>query len=212
MKYRCFITLSKLRLWSRCLAIEKGRRKNVPIADFYFLFCEERDITVLENEFYFVCWCPAYSAIRKQNLFCAKANYNTFGNVVSAQRIAAYIYQALRLRSALVEGQNHENMFTIDGILWILNVLYLGLDALKYAINYFLVYSLSLSSKQETSTQCWTNVDPPSTTLAQHWTNIGSMSLVCWVYACLCALMCMYWWFKSVCTLAWRWYIYLCHG
>ena len=35
-------------------------------------------------------------------------------------------------------------------------------------------------SKHETSTQCWTNIGPPSTTLAQHWSNIGSMSRACW--------------------------------
>ena len=32
--------------------------------------------------------------------------------------------------------------------------------------------------KHETSTQCWSNVGPPSTTLAQHWFNIGWMSRV----------------------------------
>ena len=35
-------------------------------------------------------------------------------------------------------------------------------------------------SKHETLTQCWYNVDPPSATLAQHCTNIGFMSRVCW--------------------------------
>ena len=35
-------------------------------------------------------------------------------------------------------------------------------------------------SKHETSTQCWTNVVSPSTTLAQHWSSIGSMFRVRW--------------------------------
>ena len=35
-------------------------------------------------------------------------------------------------------------------------------------------------NKQETFSHCWVNVGPPSTTLAQHWTNHGSMSSVCW--------------------------------
>ena len=35
-------------------------------------------------------------------------------------------------------------------------------------------------SKHETFTQCWYNVGPSSTTLAQHCTNIGSTSCVCW--------------------------------
>ena len=39
---------------------------------------------------------------------------------------------------------------------------------------------LTSPSKNETSTQCCTNVGPPSTTLAQHWLNIGWMSRVCW--------------------------------
>ena len=36
-------------------------------------------------------------------------------------------------------------------------------------------------SKNETSTQSWTNVGPPSTMSAQHWSNNGSMCRVCWV-------------------------------
>ena len=38
----------------------------------------------------------------------------------------------------------------------------------------------SRPSKHKTFNQCWFNVGPPSTTTAQHWTNIGSMSRVCW--------------------------------
>ena len=38
-----------------------------------------------------------------------------------------------------------------------------------------------VASKHDTSTQYWTNVGPPSTTLAQHWSNIGWMYRVCWV-------------------------------
>ena len=39
-----------------------------------------------------------------------------------------------------------------------------------------------LPRKHETSTQCYTNVGPPSTTLARHWYNIGSMSRICWLW------------------------------
>ena len=35
-------------------------------------------------------------------------------------------------------------------------------------------------SKQDTTTECLTNVGPPSTTLAQHWSNIGWLCRVCW--------------------------------
>ena len=38
-------------------------------------------------------------------------------------------------------------------------------------------------SKHEALSHCWFNVGPPSTTLAQHWTNFGSMPRVCWDYA-----------------------------
>ena len=38
-----------------------------------------------------------------------------------------------------------------------------------------------IANKHDTSTQCLTNVGPPSTTLAQHWSNIGWMSRIYWV-------------------------------
>ena len=46
-------------------------------------------------------------------------------------------------------------------------------------------------NKHETSTQCWANVGPPSTTLAQHWSSIGSMSRVYW-FAWITQLQCYY--------------------
>ena len=36
--------------------------------------------------------------------------------------------------------------------------------------------------KHETMTQCWFDVGPSSTTLAQHQTNIGSTSRACWAW------------------------------
>ena len=36
-------------------------------------------------------------------------------------------------------------------------------------------------SDNESFTQCWYDVVPPSATLAQHHTNIGPASDVCWV-------------------------------
>ena len=39
---------------------------------------------------------------------------------------------------------------------------------------------LAHPDKQKTLIKCWFNVGPPSTTVAQHLTNIGSMSHVCW--------------------------------
>ena len=66
----------------------------------------------MEDEFHFVCYCPAYRAIRTHALFFEYANYNTFVNIMSTvdiktlQSIAAYIYQALKLRSPLVDEQN----------------------------------------------------------------------------------------------------------
>ena len=35
--------------------------------------------------------------------------------------------------------------------------------------------------KHKTWNQCWSNVDPLSTTLDQHLTNIDSTACVCWV-------------------------------
>ena len=45
----------------------------------------------------------------------------------------------------------------------------------------WILYWLKLPSKHDTSTQCKSNAGPPSTTLVQHWTNIGLMYRVCWV-------------------------------
>ena len=69
-----------------------------------------------------------------------------------------------------------------------------------------------LLSKHETLTQCWFNVGPSSTTLAQHWTSIESISCVFWVetlywhsrhrvknelinLCCTCLLRPTSWWF-----------------
>ena len=41
-------------------------------------------------------------------------------------------------------------------------------------------------SKHGTLIQCCSNVVPPSTTLGQHWSNIGSMGRVCWGRHSLC--------------------------
>ena len=62
------IALSKLRLSSHCLAIEKGRRKNVPISKRICSFCEGRDITVLEDEFHFMCCCPVQHTVQLENI------------------------------------------------------------------------------------------------------------------------------------------------
>ena len=37
-----------------------------------------------------------------------------------------------------------------------------------------------LPGVHETPTQCWIVVGPPSATLAQHWSSVGSASRVCW--------------------------------
>ena len=65
---------------------------------------------MLEAEFHLVCCCPAYSAIRTHYLFFEYVKYNIFTNIMSTvdikivpSIIAAYTYQSLKLRSALVE-------------------------------------------------------------------------------------------------------------
>ena len=55
----------------------------------------------------------------------------------------------------------------------------------------FFIYEQSVPSKHETLNQCWFNVGPPSTTSAQHWTNIGLMSHVCWVCRILASWNCI---------------------
>ena len=114
--------LNKLRLPRQCLAVEKGRKINVPITDEMLYFCEEVDITVLEDELHVVCWCPAYLAIRLYYVCFEYANYNTLVNSIwsmdtaAVQSIVAYTYQTLKLSSALVEDQNMLGQYHIPCI------------------------------------------------------------------------------------------------
>ena len=46
------------------------------------------------------------------------------------------------------------------------------------------MFIMEIPSEHQKLTQSWFNISPPSTTLGQHETNIGSTSHVCWV--CIC--------------------------
>ena len=50
-----------------------------------------------------------------------------------------------------------------------------------FNICFSIVYRSSLPSKHEALAQCWADVGPSSTTLAQHQPNIGPTPRVCWV-------------------------------
>ena len=43
------------------------------------------------------------------------------------------------------------------------------------------IYKWIWAAKHKTLNECWPNVRPPSTTLAQLYANIGSTSRVCWL-------------------------------
>ena len=47
-------------------------------------------------------------------------------------------------------------------------------------LSFFFIEKFYHPSKHDISTQCRTNVGPPSTPLAQHWSSTGSMCRVCW--------------------------------
>ena len=64
------------------------------------------------------------------------------------------------------------------------NITFLSCQRLRHRHNMQPTLCASLTSlptRHDTSIQCWTNVGPPSTTLAQHCSNIGSMCRVCWI-------------------------------
>ena len=101
--------LSRLRLSCHSLALEIGRHINRTISERICLFCKERDDIVLEDEFHFMCCCPTYNPLRKYYLSFEYGNYTLFVNIMSSnnnnivQKVAAYAYQAYKLRSVLLQ-------------------------------------------------------------------------------------------------------------
>jgi hypothetical protein len=101
------IALSRFRLSSHQLEIERGRYSNIPRDERKCRFCNRN---VIENEYHFLLVCPLYTSIRQKYL---KPYYNSWPTLNKFDRLMSscnkkeiinlskYIYFASRLRQDL---------------------------------------------------------------------------------------------------------------
>ena len=103
-KYK--IALTKFRLSSHDLAIERGRFENIPRNDRLCKYCNLR---MVENEYHFLLICPLYKDLRKKflpNFYCHWPTLNKFDDLMLKQsksivlRLSKYIYFAMKLRNS----------------------------------------------------------------------------------------------------------------
>lgn len=108
-KYRS--CLSKLRCSAHTLAIEKGRHKNVLVAERICTLCEQSGEIVLEDEYHFVLHCPTLAHLREQYQIVDMESYADFLKLLTSEdvqvqlRLAAFVYHASRLRCDLLSNR-----------------------------------------------------------------------------------------------------------
>ena len=101
------IALSRFRLSSHQLEIERGRYHDIARDERLCKFCPSKCI---ENEYHFMLVCPLYQELRRQYLkpyFCSWPTLNKFDRIMSTENkkeilnLAKYVYFATKLRSNL---------------------------------------------------------------------------------------------------------------
>ena len=101
-KYK--IALSRFRLSSHKLEIERGRYFNIPREERKCTLCQ---INSVENEYHFLLVCPLYRELRKKYLksyYCRWPTLNKFDQLMSSKsknelfNLSKYIYFATKLR------------------------------------------------------------------------------------------------------------------
>jgi hypothetical protein len=107
MRKKIKIALSRFRLSSHQLEIERGRYSNIPRDERKCKFC---NLNVIENEYHFLLICPLYTSIRQKYL---KPYYNSWPTLNKFDRLmrscnkkeiinlSKYIYFASRLDKSL---------------------------------------------------------------------------------------------------------------
>ena len=99
------VSLSKFRLSSHDLAIEKGRYNNINRENRLCTYC---NMNVIENEFHFLLVCPKYRHLRIKYFkpyFCQWQNVDKFKILMSGQnrntllKLSKYLYYAFRERA-----------------------------------------------------------------------------------------------------------------
>ena len=102
-KYK--IALTRFRLSSHRLEIERGRYFNIPRTERKCKFCSQN---TTENEYHVLLVCPLYKDLRKKFLkayYCSWPTINKFDNLMMTTnkteiiKLAKYVYFAMNLRS-----------------------------------------------------------------------------------------------------------------
>ena len=101
------ITLTKFRLSSHNLAIERGRFENIPRND---RICRCCNLHMVESEYHFLLVCPLYNDLRKKyfkNYFCRWPTLNKFDALMSNSSksktlsLSNFLYFAMKLRDSI---------------------------------------------------------------------------------------------------------------
>ena len=101
------IALTKFRLSSHNLAIERGRFENVPRENRICRYC---NLQVVESEYHFLLVCPLYKDLRRKyfkNYFCRWPTLNKFDDLMSNHSksmtlsLSKYLYFAMNLRDSI---------------------------------------------------------------------------------------------------------------
>lgn len=102
------ISLSRFRLSSHSLEVERGRYFNIRRNERICQLCTTNSI---ENEYHFLLVCPIYKDLRRKYLksyYCSWPNLNKFDNIMSSVKkneilnLSKYIYFANKLRNDII--------------------------------------------------------------------------------------------------------------
>lgn len=101
------ISLTKFRLSSHDLAVERGRFVNIPRSERICKYCHSK---MIENEYHFLLVCPLYTELRRKYLkpyYCRWPTLNKFDDLMSKKttqavlNLSKYLYFAMKLRHSI---------------------------------------------------------------------------------------------------------------
>lgn len=101
------ISLTKFRLSSHDLAVERGRFVNIPRSERICKYCHSK---MIENEYHFLLVCPLYTELRRKYLkpyYCRWPTLNKFDDLMSKKttqavlNLSKYLYFAMKLRNSI---------------------------------------------------------------------------------------------------------------
>lgn len=111
-KYRS--ALARFRCSGHTLAIESGRYDNITLENRICTFCEKLDITVLEDEYHVLLFCPTFQSLREQYIdrkFWEAPTFQLFRELMSTcengmiKSLSCFIYKSENLRRKLLQPE-----------------------------------------------------------------------------------------------------------